>query len=84
MVFDGGQVDDPATLFVARDELRSCAFVAADRLGEYLPALQTRRASAALRARAEGRTVYLGDGRTATPSPGTALPTRRVDGAAEM
>lgn len=62
VVFDGGQVDDPATLVLARDELRSYAFVAADRLGEFLPALQTRRALAALRARGEGATVYLEDG----------------------
>lgn len=50
---------------MARDELRSYAFVAPDRLGEYLPALQTRRALAALRARVQGCAVYLEDGRPA-------------------
>jgi 8-oxo-dGTP diphosphatase len=65
VVFDGGQVEDPTALVLDRDELRSSAFVAPDRLGEFLPALQTRRALAALRARSEGTTVYLEDGRPA-------------------
>jgi hypothetical protein len=51
VVFDGGQVDDPSALVLARDELRSCAFVAPDRLREHLPPVQARRALAALRAR---------------------------------
>ncbi|MDN5933372.1 MAG: NUDIX hydrolase, partial [Pseudonocardia sp.] len=69
VVFDGGHVEDPATLVLARDELRSYAFVAPDRLGEYLPALQTRRALAALRARGQGATVYLEDGHPAGETP---------------
>ena len=69
VVFDGGQVDDPATLVLARDELRSHAFVAPDRLGEYLPALQTRRALAALRARGQGAAIYLEDGHPAGETP---------------
>lgn len=69
VVFDGGQVDDPATLVLARDELRSYAFVAPDRLGEYLPALQTRRALAALHARAERAAVYLEDGHPTGETP---------------
>ena len=69
MVFDGGQIDDPAALVLARDELRGYAFVPADRLGEFLPALQTRRALAALCTRAERATVYLQDGRPAGEEP---------------
>ncbi len=69
VVFDGGQINDPAALVLARDELHSYAFVPADRLGEFLPALQTRRALAALRARAEGATVYLEDGHPAGEEP---------------
>lgn len=69
VVFDGGQIDDPATLVLARDELRSHAFVAPDRLGEYLPALQTRRALAALRARGQGAAVYLEDGHPTGETP---------------
>jgi len=69
VVFDGGHVDDPATLVLARDELRSYAFVTPDRLGEYLPALQTRRALAALRARGQGAAIYLEDGHPAGETP---------------
>lgn len=69
LVFDGGQVDDPAALVLARDELRSYAFVTPDRLGEFLPGLQTRRALAALRARGQGAAVYLEDGHPAGEMP---------------
>lgn len=69
VVFDGGQVDDPTALVLARDELRSYAFVVPDRLGQFLPELQTRRALAALRARAERATVYLENGRSVGEEP---------------
>ena len=62
MVFDGGVVDDPAVLRLPADELSDWEFVEPDRLGDYLPALQTRRAVAALAARASGTAVYLEDG----------------------
>ena len=62
VVFDGGVVTDPATLRLPPDELSEHAFVDPAELHHYLPALQTRRALAALRARATGRTAYLEDG----------------------
>jgi 8-oxo-dGTP pyrophosphatase MutT (NUDIX family) len=63
VVFDGGIVNDPATLRLPPEELSDHAFVAAALLDQYLPALQARRAIAALHARATGRTTYLEDGR---------------------
>ena len=63
VVFDGGTITDPAALRLPADELSDVAFVAADRLGDYLPPLQARRAVAGLRARAAGRAIYLEDGR---------------------
>jgi 8-oxo-dGTP diphosphatase len=62
VVFDGGVIDDARALRLPPDELSGFEFVAADRLGEYLPPLQSRRALAALEARDEGRAVYLEDG----------------------
>lgn len=63
VVFDGGTITDPATLQLAPDELSEYAFVEPAQLHHHLPALQTRRAMAALQARATGHTAYLEDGR---------------------
>lgn len=63
MVFDGGTISDPTVLRLPADEPSDWALVEPDRLGEYLPPLQTRRANAALRAREAGHAVYLQDGR---------------------
>jgi 8-oxo-dGTP pyrophosphatase MutT (NUDIX family) len=46
VVFDGGTIDDPGMLRLPADELSGWAFVAPDQLGDYLPALQARRAAA--------------------------------------
>jgi len=62
LVFDGGVIDDPRVLRLPADELSAWEFVEPDRLGDYLPALQTRRAVAALAARTAGSAVYLEDG----------------------
>ncbi|WP_211367253.1 NUDIX domain-containing protein [Pseudonocardia kunmingensis] len=69
VVFDGGQIDDPSTLVLAYAELSEYAFVTPDRLGDHLPPLQNRRALAALRARADERTIYLEDGRPVDGEP---------------
>jgi 8-oxo-dGTP pyrophosphatase MutT (NUDIX family) len=63
VVFDGGVVDDAATLRLPSEELSDHAFVDVEQLDRYLPALQARRAVAALDAGVTGRTVYLEDGR---------------------
>lgn len=63
VVFDGGVIDSPAAFRLPPDELSDHAFVDPADLHRYLPALQTRRAVAALRAGATGRTAYLEDGR---------------------
>jgi 8-oxo-dGTP pyrophosphatase MutT (NUDIX family) len=65
VVFDGGIVEESVELTLPPDELSAAEFVDEDRLERYLPALQARRARAALRARREGNAVYLEDGRTA-------------------
>jgi 8-oxo-dGTP diphosphatase len=62
VVFDGGIVTDPDTLRLPPDELSGYAFVEPGELHHYLPALQARRAIAALQAAASGQTVYLEDG----------------------
>jgi hypothetical protein len=43
LVFDGGVIDDPTVLRLPADELSDWEFVEPDRLGDYLPALQTLR-----------------------------------------
>jgi 8-oxo-dGTP diphosphatase len=63
VVFDGGAIDDPGRLRLPADELSAWAFVEPERLAEHLPALQARRARAALRARTAARAIYLEDGR---------------------
>lgn len=50
-VFDGGTLPGPGGLTTCPNELRGAAFVAPEHLAEHLPALQTRRALAALEAR---------------------------------
>ncbi len=67
VVFDGGTLptDNPITLPPA--ELEAHAFVHPNQLADHLPALQARRALAALLARRHQQTVYLEDGR---PPPG--------------
>lgn len=62
VVFDGGTIDDPEVLRLPAEELSGWEFVEPARLAEYLPALQSRRAVAALRARDTGCAVYLEDG----------------------
>ncbi|HEY0813309.1 MAG TPA: NUDIX hydrolase [Pseudonocardia sp.] len=63
VVFDGGTLtQDPAALQLASDELAAAMFADAVAREQRLPALQARRAAAALAARATGRTVYLEDG----------------------
>lgn len=63
VVFDGGTLptENPITLPPA--ELEAHAFVHPDQLADHLPALQARRAHAALLARHHQQTVYLEDGR---------------------
>jgi 8-oxo-dGTP diphosphatase len=58
VVFDGGVVDATTTL-----RLPHHAFVDPEQLDRYLPALQARRAVAALHADVTGRAAYLEDGR---------------------
>jgi 8-oxo-dGTP pyrophosphatase MutT (NUDIX family) len=65
LVFDGGVLDDTNMIRLPADELSAWEFVEPDRLSDYLPALQTRRALAALAARAAGSAVYLESGRNA-------------------
>lgn len=62
LVFDGGLWDDPSTIRLAEDELSDWAFVELDQLGGYLPDLQHRRASSALRTLSAGQASYLEDG----------------------
>jgi 8-oxo-dGTP pyrophosphatase MutT (NUDIX family) len=62
VVFDGGTIEDPSVFQLPADELSAWKFVEPDRLGDYLPALQARRAVAALAARMGGGAVYLEDG----------------------
>jgi 8-oxo-dGTP pyrophosphatase MutT (NUDIX family) len=62
VVFDGGTLADGADLRLPPDELSEWAFVPPEQLADYLPELQTRRAVAALAARAAGHAVYLEDG----------------------
>ena len=63
VVFDGGTLsEDPAGLQLAADELSEAMFADAVARQQHLPALQARRAAAALAARASRRTVYLEDG----------------------
>lgn len=61
-VFDGGDLHDLSAVTLPADELSDAAFVAAAELASYLPALQTRRAHAALAARRDGAVAYLEDG----------------------
>jgi len=63
VVFDGGTIDDPACLRLPPEELSDWAFVDPARLGDYLPPRKVRRARAGLRARADGRAIYLENGR---------------------
>ncbi len=62
VVFDGGTISDPTILRLPPDELSDHAFVEPAQLHRYLPALQTRRAIAALHASATGHTAYLENG----------------------
>lgn len=62
VVFDGGTITDPTILRLPPDELSDHAFVEPAQLHRYLPALQTRRAIAALHASATGHTAYLENG----------------------
>lgn len=62
VVFDGGTIEDPSVFRLPADELSAWKFVEPDRLGDYLPALQARRAVAALAARMGAGAVYLEDG----------------------
>jgi 8-oxo-dGTP diphosphatase len=63
VVFDGGVLDDTATLRLPPEELSDHAFVDPEQLDRHLPALQARRAVAALHAGVTGRAAYLEDGR---------------------
>lgn len=75
VVFDGGIVEQTVPLRLPADELSAHAFVEPDLLGDYLTPLVTRRARAALAARASGVAVYLEDGHpddhAYDPAPGT-------------
>ena len=62
VVFDGGELDDLIDVVLPPDELGDAAFVDVEDLDAYLPALQARRARAALAARATGTVAYLEDG----------------------
>ena len=62
-VFDGGSLPGLDEITLPDDELSDVAFVEPDDLEDYLPALQSRRARAALHARAAGTVAYLEDGR---------------------
>lgn len=63
-VFDGGHLETLDTVTLPADELSDAAFIALDQLGDYLPALQARRAVAAVHARRAGTVAYLEDGHT--------------------
>lgn len=60
--FDGGVLPTSVQLRLPPDELSRYAFVEPELLGFYLPELLTRRAIAALTARASGETAYLENG----------------------
>lgn len=62
VVFDGGSLAPSTPFRLPPDELSDWAFVEPDRLGNYLPPLQTRRARAALGARDRRETRYLENG----------------------
>lgn len=62
VVFDGGVLEDSARIRLAADELSEWTFAEPARLGGYLPALQHRRAVAAVRARGKGQALYLENG----------------------
>lgn len=61
-VFDGGVLADLGAVVLPADELSAAEFVAAGDLEHYLPALQTRRARAALDARRRSAVAELEDG----------------------
>lgn len=61
-VFDGGVLADIGAVVLPADELSAAEFVAPDDLEDYLPALQARRARAALHARQESTVAELEDG----------------------
>jgi len=64
MVFEGGVLAESAAAAIRlpAEELRSFAFVELAGLADFLPPILVRRAAAAIRARDEGRTLYLEDG----------------------
>lgn len=62
VVFDGGTLPAGTPLILPPAELEAHAFVHPDQLADHLPALQARRAVAALLARRQRQTVYLEDG----------------------
>ena|GEM_PF-206011 len=66
VVFDGGTLPAGTPLTLPPAELEAYAFVHPNRLADRLPALQARRAVAALLARRHRQTVYLEDGRRPT------------------
>src|SRR5918993_1722358 len=55
VVFDGGTLPDPVEFRLPPDRFSDIRFVEPDRLGEYLPGLQSRRIGVALRARFDRR-----------------------------
>lgn len=62
VVFDGGALADLSGVVLPPDELRDVRFVDLAELGDHLPALQARRARAAVDARTRGVAAYLEDG----------------------
>jgi 8-oxo-dGTP diphosphatase len=58
-VFDGGVLDDPATIRLQKEELDDWRFVAPAEFDEYLPSIMARRTRAAVTARATGQAAYL-------------------------
>ena len=71
LVFDGGVLSagQCAELRVPADELRGWAWCDERAAGERLPGLLARRVAAAVRARAEGTTIYLEGGHGVGPPP---------------
>jgi 8-oxo-dGTP diphosphatase len=62
LVFDGGMLRDGTEIRLQREELDDSSFVAPGDVTSFLPSYAAPRVMAALRARADGRAIYLPSG----------------------